>query len=180
MAASVARRMKHFDLHLASFRSKRHDLAIFEGLGIVKLEKSKFLPGKFGRLVDPPLRIASISAKLKTGAKDVLKVKSTFDVAGGVPDEAPDVTVKFGFFDFEVTGDQFTQKGSKFLFKEKVFGARKVTLDFAKGTISLSIGGVELGVLNNDGIPVRFALGIGALRFASQPVLSVGKGSAKY
>jgi hypothetical protein len=152
----------------------------FSGLGIVLLEKGKFQPGKSGRLLDPPLRISSISAKMKSGPKDVVKVKSTFDVSGGMPDVAPDVHVLLGFFEFEVTGDQFTKKGSRFLFSEKVFGARKVTLDYAKGTISLSVGGVEVGVYNDDGIPIRFALELGSLRFVSQPVFSVNKGSMKY
>ena len=48
------------------------------------------------------------------------------------------------------------------------------------GTISISVGGVELGAQGGDGIPVRFALGLGQLRFASQPVLSGRKGSLKY
>jgi len=152
----------------------------FSGSGVVTLARSRFLPGKFGNLVDPPLRVSSISAKMKSGAKDVLKVKSTFDATGGVPEDAPDVTVKFGFFEFDVTSEQFTPKGNKFVFKQKVFGSRKVTLDYAKGTISISIGGVELGSPGGDGIPVRFAVGLGPLRFASQPVLSRRKGSLKY
>ena len=90
------------------------------------------------------------------------------------------MSILLGFFEYEVTSDQFTKKGSKFLFSEKVFGARKVTLDYAKGTISLSVGGVEVGVYSNDGIPIRFALNLGTLRFVSQPVLSVNKGSMKY
>jgi hypothetical protein len=152
----------------------------FEGVGVVTLEKGKFLAGKSGRLLDPPLRIGSISAKLKGGANDVMKVKAAFDAEGGVPETPPDVHVKLGFFEFDVPGDQFTPKGSKLLFKQKVFGTRKVTLDYAKGTISVSLGGVEVGNHSDDGIPIRFAFELGSLSFASQPVFSVRKGSLKY
>jgi len=152
----------------------------FSGSGVITMARSRFLPGKFGNIVDPPLRVSSISAKVKLGAKDVLKVKSTFDATGGVPEDAPDVTVKLGFFEFEVTSEQFTPKGNKFVFKQKGFGSRKVTLDYAKGTISIAISGVELGTPGGDGIPVRFAVGLGPLQFASRPVLSGRKRSLKY
>ena len=119
-------------------------------------------------------------ASLSAGAKDVLKIKAAFSNGDQVPDAAPEVRIALGDFEFRAPGGQFTRKRDRYRFNQKLLGSRKVTLDYAKGVVTISLAGVELGSFEKGSVPVFVSIAFGEVRFADVPMLSGNGKSLKY
>jgi hypothetical protein len=152
----------------------------YAAVGTVRLAKDKYVGGKLGHPVDPAVTVKKLTAKLKGGPKDVIKILGFLHDAGGVPAQAPDVVVSLGFFEFTAAGDQFSRKGDTWIFQQKLLGNRKVVLDYAKGRIAISLSGIELGTYAQGPTRIHFAVDVGDLHFEDTPVLAVGKGGIGY
>ena len=154
--------------------------ADYTAVGTVALAGDRFQPGKAGRLVDPSFHLGSFRAALKTGPKDSLGIKGVFDASGPTPGSAPEVVIRLGIFTFTAKADRFTQKGDKWVFSQRVVGTRKVTLDYKKGRVSISLRGVELGAYDSGLVPVTVSVEFGNVRFADMPVMGSNGKSLRY
>jgi hypothetical protein len=125
-------------------------------------------------------QLVAAAASLKNGAADALTVKGAFHAAAGVPAAAPDVTVRFGFFEFAAPGAQFRRVGDKWSFQQKGVGTRTVTLDYAKGLFTVSLKGVELGSYEKGVIPVRVGVDFGEVLFEDTPDMTSTGGAVRY
>ena len=130
--------------------------------------------------MDPVFNLLSLRAALKPGAKDALIVKATFHAADGTPDAAPEVVIRLGGFAFTARANQFTRKGDKWTFKQKALAIRKVTLDFGKGRVAISLKGVELGSHARGAVQLPLSIEFDDVRFADVPVLSSSGKSLRY
>jgi len=151
----------------------------FLATGTIGLAGDKFQPGKLGEWLDPAFNIVSLGAKLK-GAKGALVIKAAFHAPGGVPDEASEVVVTLGYFTFRAPANQFKKKGDRWLFSQKVFGARKITLDYKKGLATISLKGVAVGSYPTGPIRVRVGVEFAGVRFEDTPEMTCTGKSLKY
>ncbi|MHC4911312.1 MAG: hypothetical protein ACYTF9_16545, partial [Planctomycetota bacterium] len=148
----------------------------YTAVGMVELSGDRFRAGKLGRLSDPRAFISSLRAALKPGARDVLKIKAVFDASSGAPETAPDVEIGLGTFTFTAKSDQFTRRGDKWIFTQRVLGTRRVSLDFRAGKVSISLQAVELGEFAQGAMPVGVSIAFGDLLVEDAPVMkSTGK-----
>ena len=90
------------------------------------------------------------------------------------------MVIKLGFFEFRARADQFTRKGEKYTFKQKVVGSRKVTLDYKKGQVSIALKGVELGKYDKGAPPVTVSIEFADVRFEDTPKMTSTGKSLRY
>jgi hypothetical protein len=153
-------------------------------MGVVALRADAFALGK-GRIVDPPLIVSALAARLAGENRDGLVAKAWFDASEGVPATLPDVVVCLRFFEFRAAGADFTGKGMKRTYLARVqaggpASVRKVVLDWAKGTVTVALTGVTLGTFEKGPVEVPFTLSLGTLS-ASDTLGAVCSGrSLKY
>ena len=102
----------------------------FRAAGAVQMAEDRFDPAKgYGRRVDPRFGIDRISGALRSGPRDSLKIRGTFDASAGLPAQASELTIQIGLLNFRAPADQFVEKKGKLYFKQTILGSRKVTLD---------------------------------------------------
>jgi hypothetical protein len=153
-----------------------------EGLaasGAVVLQGEKFAAGSTGALADPPLTVDVFSGKVANGPKDKLTMRCRF-AAGPAPEEAPSVSVQIGALRFSAPAAKFAKQGEKWIYSQKVLGAQKVVLDYAKGVATFSLAGIELGAFTIDFDPGELIVKVGGLEFRDRLVLGVTKKSVGY
>jgi titin len=152
----------------------------FRAVGTVRLAGGVFLPPKKGSYVDPPFNVVTVVASLKSGAKDTLSVKGGFYPTDGVPAAAPEVHVSFGPYDLVAASLDFKRVGNSWVFKESGLGSTTVTLDYAKGTLSVVVKGVELGSYGAGSEPVHVLVEFAGVHFEDTPSLASNGKSLKY
>jgi hypothetical protein len=152
----------------------------FRAVGTVLLGGDGFKPPKLGQYVEPPFNLVSVTAALKDGAKDALSIKAAFRASGAVPGAAPDLHVRFGTYDVRIPAADFTLSGSKWLVREKSLGSRSITFDYAKGTITIVMKGIELGGYPSGPNPVRVTVEFPGAYFDDTPQMASTGKSVKY
>ena len=88
--------------------------------------------------------------------------------------------VEIGALKFTAPSGLFTRKKDRYQFTQKVFGTRRVTVDYAKGVISISLAGVEMGAVEGGNGPVPFSLEVDDMRFADAPQMTGSTKALKY
>jgi len=122
--------------------------------------KGKYVRG--GALPDGTTLLYSASAKLVgqgDTARDSFEVQ--FVIAPDtVPATVPDIVFAFGNeYSRTVPGSSFTRRGTVLTFRDGTNALPSITVDFAKGTITVKGKDVGLGPFVAGGQPVRFVIG---------------------
>ena len=130
--------------------------------------------------MDPSFNLLSVRASLRAGSKDVLRIKGAFSNGDVLPDTAPEVTVTVGTFTLKFPSGQFTRRNDRYKYSQKVLGRRKVTVDFAKGTFTVSLAGVELGPYEKGSVPVTVSIEFESVRFRDTPLMTGNGKSLRY
>jgi hypothetical protein len=156
----------------------------FDASGLVQLTGGRFAIGT-SRLVDPALVVSSFTATLRGKGRDSLKLTGYFDASAGVPPVAPDVLLHLDRFEFRAKGTEFRTAGNRQTFSIRASVgaltiARKVVLDWAKGTVQVSLVGADLGEFEVGAVPVSVSLEIGAVKCGDTYVAACNGKSLKY
>ena len=75
---------------------------------------------------------------------------------------------------------QLARKGDKDRFNQSAIGTRKVTVDWRKGLISITLKRVELDDFESGAVPVTVSIEFADVRFEDTPVLSGNGKSLRY
>jgi hypothetical protein len=156
----------------------------FDASGLVTLTADRFAIGR-NRLVDPALVVSSFTATLRGKGRDSLKLTGYFDASAGVPQVAPDVLLHLDRFEFRAKGTEFKTSGSRQTFSIRASVgaltiARKVVLDWAKGTVQVSLAGADLGEFEVGAVPVNVSLEIGTAKCGDTYVAACNGKSLRY
>ncbi len=139
----------------------------------VRLASGRFEPPKAGGVLVPALIVDALSVTTKPGDKDQVRVSGAFDASGGAPDAAPQVAFDLGRLSFTTDAAGFTRKGDRWSYGAKDGRSkRKLLVDYAKGTFTLSLSRVDVGDFAAGDVPVRFSVSIGGLSYEDAPVLT--------
>ena len=155
----------------------------FQAAGTLVLDaKSGFdLKKGTGVRVDPDMVPTSLKLTLRGLESDVLKLSMSFEPTGAVPAEIPNAlfTVGEARLIFPGATAEPDKKGRKVTYELDGMPAAKLTVDYVKGTLSLTATKLELGDYPNGDVPTLLDVTIGDLRWRDVPVLSVkGKGAS--
>ena len=117
---------------------------------------AKLTGGVLGRraVITPTLSVLKAAATLKGGGKDSLSLTPGFATDGQVPGTGEDLTIGFGQTYTSPVLSSFVRKGSTYVRTAKGPGITKATVDHAKGTITISGSGLDLGDFGLGGNPV--------------------------
>lgn len=98
-------------------------------------------------VTSPKLCVLAASATVKGGGKDSLRLTFGFATDGAVPPAAEDLTIGFGdsFTSELLRGDYFRRRRNAWVLSAKPPGITNVTVDHAKGTITVAGSGLDLG-----------------------------------
>ena len=135
------------------FKNASHDLA-----GSANLVKGRLAPHG---VAEPELAVLAAAATLRGGGKDSFKLTMCFATDGVVPALVErDLTIGFGdaYTSALLPGSSFVRRRSTYVFTAKAPGITKVTIDYAKGTISVAGTGVDLGAFAEGGNEVVVTL----------------------
>ncbi len=112
----------------------------------------------------PPLSVVKAAATVKGGGKDALKLTLAFVPVGGVPAAGEDLTISFGgaYTSPLLSGSSFVRKGDAWVGTSKAPGITKVTVDYAKGAITIAGKGLDLGTFAAGGNAVAVTVTRGA------------------
>jgi hypothetical protein len=156
----------------------------FDASGVVALTGGGFAIGR-DRLVDPSVVVSGFAATLRGKGRDSLKVSGWFDASGDPPAQAPDVTVRLDGYEFVARGTGFEAAGDRRIFSLRASAggvtlSRKVVLDWAKGTVQVTLLGVDLGEFEQGAVPVTFSLEVGSGRCTDTFVAACKGKSLRY
>jgi hypothetical protein len=143
----------------------RFATASADGMGRVGLEAGCYKLGKKrGTLAEPPVFPLKVKAGHRGAGKDTLSLKAGLATDGVTPDEAPDVTVRYGgVLEITIPGGELARTGDKFVANAPA-SAPEVTslaLDFARETLTLRAKGLDLGALPGGPIAVQIKVSLG-------------------
>lgn len=136
----------------------------FDAVGKVELTDGRFALGKIrGALIAPNLYLARVRTTLKGPGNDALAMVAGLATGGVTPATAADLTIAFGDnFLATIPGASFTKVGDKFVFEGNTGGITKVTLNYARETITVVGKGLDLGQFAEGGNRVLISIGLGA------------------
>ncbi len=133
-----------------------------------------------GSLQSPAFTIEKLAAKAKKAGKATLAVTARFVPVDGAPESAPNVVVRFGdAIDQRLDAAAFKRRKSSWTWSGDLgAGSGQVTVDYAKGLVTVKAKKLGLVGAADGQAPLAFAISLDGYAYEAR-VVSVSKG-AKY